>query len=79
MAVVIDKIIGKALLHNHADKVDVAGDTFTGDVIYPTTGLILTDSDNVHWRLTVETDGALRTQINPGYQFGLSLGVTFMN
>lgn len=70
MPVTIDKILGKPLLHSHkvsditdADStyVNVSGDVVTGDIIFPSTGMILKDSNNLRWRLTVDTTGALTT------------------
>ena len=61
MPVTIDKILGKPLLHLHADKLSLSGGTITGDVTYPKTGMILTDANGLRWRLTVDTTGALTT------------------
>lgn len=59
--ITIDKILGKPLLHDHSEKLSLSGGTITGTVTFPATGMILKDSNNLRWRLTVDTTGALTT------------------
>ena len=71
MSVTFDKLLRKPLLHTHKSS----------DIDY-TDGIILTDSDNVQWTLTVNTDGALVTAltsppITTGNPIGLLLVLTY--
>ena len=43
------------------DYLPLAGGTLTGDLTYPATGYIMTDTNGVKWRVTVGTDGTLTT------------------
>jgi len=58
----IDEITALALGVDLSGKVDKIG---TDDIRITdaTKGLILTDSNNVSWRITMETDGAIRTTV----------------
>lgn len=70
MSVVFDKLLSKPLLHKHKASdisdgddrwVNVSGDTMEGDLIFPVTGFIMTDSNGEQWRVTIGTDGTLTT------------------
>jgi len=46
--ITIDKILGKPLLHNHSEKLNLSGGTITGTVTFPATGMILKDSNGLN-------------------------------
>lgn len=62
---VYDALLDEVVLHDHGatvgDYLPLAGGTVTGDVNYPLTGYVMKDSNNVRWRVTVNTDGSLVT------------------
>ena len=67
-----------------ADKyVNTTGDTMTGDLIFPETGFLMTDSDTVQQRVTIGTDGVLTStvevapEIVTGNPIGLLLSLTY--
>ena len=87
----IDKIVGP-LNHKHKEKdivglvgkyVEKAGGTMTGDLVFPVTGFIITDSNTTQWRVTVETTGNLTTTeiivTDPGFPYGSLLLSTLIS
>jgi hypothetical protein len=62
---VYDPLLGKMVMHDHGatagDYLPLTGGTIAGDVNYPLTGFVMKDSNNVRWRVTVNTDGSLQT------------------
>jgi hypothetical protein len=62
---IYDPLLGKIVYHDHGatsgDYLPLAGGTLTGDVNYPLTGFVMKDSNNIRWRVTVNTDGSLET------------------
>ncbi len=58
---IYDPLLGKGVLHDHADKLGLSGGTLTGDLTFPVTGYLMVDSNGAYWRVTIGTDGALTT------------------
>lgn len=92
MPVTVDKLLGTELLHKHkvsdlSDiestylKLDASNDPLTGELDVADNAIIMQDSNGGRWKLTIETDGALKTiQITtppPGTPIGLSLILTY--
>lgn len=44
-------------------RLDGSNTPVTGDIIYPVTGFIITDSDSILWRVTILTTGVLLTEV----------------
>jgi hypothetical protein len=61
MAVVFDKLLRKTLMHDH---LPLNGGELSGDVVFPSTGFVMKDSNNEEWRITVNDDGVLVTTLN---------------
>lgn len=86
----VDKIVkGNVVFHDHGIEdlpmttldsryVNITGDTMTGDLDLQEHFLVLKASDGSRWRVSVETDGALRTSVivDPGSPIGLLLTLT---
>lgn len=54
-----------------------SGGTITGDVTFPVTGFLMTDSSGNTWRVTINTSGAIvTTLVITGPGGWLSLGFT---
>ena len=49
------------LYPDESQFVEISGDTMTGDLNFPVTGFVMRDSNNLRWRVTVNTEGALVT------------------
>jgi len=39
------------------------GDTMEGDLVFPATGFIMTDTSNATWRVTISTGGLIQTAV----------------
>lgn len=58
-------------------SVTSAGATFTGDVIFPANGFLMTDSNGLQWRIKISTSGVLVTSSTTGSPMGLLLSLTY--
>lgn len=57
-----------------------AGDTMQGDLIFPVNGFIMTDANNIQWRVTIDTTGHLVTSpLTTGTGGWLGLGFTLFD
>jgi len=71
----------KSQAQNDNRYVKKSGDTMTGDLNFPVTGYLMTDSNGVKWRVTVGTSGNLTTTLyvvdTIGTPMGLLLSLTY--
>lgn len=76
--VVVDKILGKPLLHDHADKLDLSGGVLTGTLEFPSSGFIM-NCGSTRYYVTIDCSGALVTTpiaSTAGTPMGLLLALT---
>lgn len=58
------------LYPDESQFVAVEGDTMEGDLEFPATGFLMTDSNGIKWRVTIGTDGAIVTTAILGTEIG---------